>query len=115
MKKPNLIQKFERWKASRVELLRQVDALRKEGEQLRKENERLRIKLSALQNAKDQAEKHAEDRRREKEALRQRLGSHKKESESNEILVEKLGAKITELRAEIDRLSRKKKKLSGKG
>jgi len=103
MKKPNLIYKFKRWKASQVDLLGEID-------RLRKDNERLQQKVAALQQAKDQAEKHAEDRRREKEALRSRLGLQKKASESNEVLLEQLGAKITELRAENDNLKRTKKK-----
>jgi|SRR5579862_7008580 len=103
MKKQSLIRRFERWKTSRIELLRQVDSLRKE-------NDRLQQRLIALQLAKDQAEKHAEDRRREKEVLRAKMNSQKRSSESNELLLEQLGAKITELRAEIDRLKQRKKK-----
>jgi chromosome segregation ATPase len=99
----NPIRKFERWRTSRVELLRQID-------RLRKENERLKQKVAALQQAKDQAEKHAEDRRREKEALRAKLSSQKKAFESTEQQVGQLAAKITELRAENDKLKRTKKK-----
>ena len=103
MNKLNLLHKFERWKTSQIELLQQVDALRKE-------NERLKQRLTALQQAKDQAEKHAEDRRREKEALEVKLSSQKKASDTHQLLLDQLGAKITELRAENDALKRAKKK-----
>lgn len=103
MKKPKLLHKFERWRASRAEILGQLDTLRKE-------NERLQQRLVALQQAKDQAETHAEDRRREKEVLRAKLVAQKKAAEVNEILVAQLGAKITELRTENDKLKRAKKK-----
>ena len=103
MKKLNLIHKFGRWRVSRVELLREVETLRKE-------NERMRQRLIDLQQAKDQAEKHAEDRRREKEGLRLKLASQKKAFDSHELQIQQLGAKITELRAENDKLKRAKKK-----
>ncbi|HTQ11250.1 MAG TPA: hypothetical protein VMI31_14385 [Fimbriimonadaceae bacterium] len=99
MKKQSLIHTFERWRASRFDLLRQI-------ERLRNENQRLLERVAALQQAKDQAERHAEDRRREKEALRSRLAADKKASESRENLMEQLGAKITELREENDELRR---------
>jgi hypothetical protein len=103
MKKLSLIRKIRRWSINQKELLVEVEALRKE-------NERLRQKLASLQLAKDQAEKHAEDRRKEKEALRAKLGAQKKASDSQESIVEQLGAKITELRTEIDTLKRSRKK-----
>lgn len=103
MNKPNLIHQFERWRTSQAELLRTVDSLRKE-------NERLRQKVAALQQAKDQAEKHADDRRREKDALRERLAAQKKTAKSKDVIVQQLGAKITELRAEIELLKTKPKK-----
>jgi|GEM_PF-5874183 len=107
MKKQNLIHTFERWRASRVDLLRQLD-------RLRKENERLQQKVLALQQAKDQAETHAEDRRREKEALRTKLASQKKSSDVRETLLAQLGAKITELRVEIEELQRGSDKKRGR-
>jgi chromosome segregation ATPase len=100
--KANPIRKFERWKASRLELLRQID-------RLKNENDRLQKWVIVLQQAKDQAETHAEDRRREKEALRAKLASQKKAFESNEQQLGQLAAKITELRAENDKLKRAKK------
>jgi len=103
MKKLDLIKKFRRWRTSQSELLGQADTLRKE-------NQRLQQRLTLLQQAKDQADKHAEDRRREKEALRAKMSAQKKDAEVNELLVVQLGAKITELRAEIDKLKSAKKK-----
>jgi hypothetical protein len=70
----------------------------------------LQKKVLALQQVKDQAERHAEDRRREKEALRAKLASQKKAFESSEVQLGQLAAKITELRAENDKLKRSKKK-----
>jgi chromosome segregation ATPase len=99
----NLRRKLQRARISQTQLLRQVDTLTKE-------SERLRQRLAAVQAAKDQAEKHAEDRRREKEALRARLRSQDKTLELHDTVVAQLGAKITELTAEIDRLKRSKKK-----
>ena len=103
MKKQSLIRKFERWRASRIDLLWQIDALRKENDQLKE-------RVVSLQQSKNQAEKHAEDRRNEKESLRARLLGQKKASESNELLLEQFGAKITELHAEVDRHKRSRKK-----
>jgi chromosome segregation ATPase len=102
-KKLNLIHKFERWKASHLELLGQIDSLRKE-------NERLKQRVAQLQQAKEQAEKQAQDRKREKENLRAKMAAQKKAAETNEVQVGQLGAKITELRTEIDKLKRGKKK-----
>jgi hypothetical protein len=103
MKQPNLIQKLQRWKTSRAELQRQVDTLRTD-------NERLQQRLAEVRQAKDKAETQAEDRLREKEALRARMGVQKKDMKTNELLVEQLGAKITELRDENERLKVAKKK-----
>lgn len=101
MKKPNLINQFKRWRLSQADLLAQVDALQRE-------NIRLRQKLAALQLAKDQAETHAEDRRREKEALRSKVANQKRELDSRAIQIDDLGAKIAELRTELDTLRIKK-------
>jgi|ERR1044072_1846220 chromosome segregation ATPase len=103
MKKPNLINQFKRWRLSHVELLGQVDGLQKE-------NARLRGKLAVLQQAKDRAEKQAEGRKREKEALRTKLAGQKKEMDLRAAQIEELGDKISELRAEVAKLSRKGKK-----
>jgi chromosome segregation ATPase len=99
----NLISKIQRWRISRVELLLEVEALTAE-------NEELRQKIVVLRQAKDQAETHAEDRRREKESLRAKLNTQRKALETQELLVSQLGAKITELRAENEKLKRAKKK-----
>src|ERR1044071_1436058 len=103
LKLPDLMRSFRRWRSSRLQLHHEIDTLSKE-------NERLQKRVLALQAAKDQAEKQAEDRRREKEALRAKMNTQKKASEGNETLVAQLGAKITELRAEIEKLKRSKKK-----
>ena len=103
MKKPNVIDQLKRWRTSQIELLRLVDTLRAD-------NDRLRAKLNALQHAKDHAEKQAEERRREKETLRTQIASLKAASKSTQLIVDQLGAKITELREENDRLKSAKKK-----
>ncbi len=102
MKKFNPLLAFQRWRTSRAELFHAVDLLRKENDQLRQ-------KLAAAQQAKVHAEKQAEDRRREKDALRDKLRAQRKTSESQDVLLEQYGAKITELRAENDQLKFRKR------
>jgi chromosome segregation ATPase len=102
MNKLNLIHEFKRWRTSHKELLNLVDTLRKD-------NDRLRVKLTALQHAKDQAEKDAEERRREKESLRVQLADLKKALKSKQLSIDQLSAKLTELRDELDRMKQPKR------
>lgn len=93
---------FKRWRTSRIELLRQLDGLKRE-------NEQLRNKLAHLQHAKEQAERSLEERRREKKALRDSLNFQKKSSETQERVTEQLSTKLAELREENERLLRREK------
>lgn len=102
IKYQNPVDLVKRWCASRIDLLNEVD-------KLRADNQRLRSKVAALQHSKEVAERQAEERRREKEALRTRLAAQKKAADQNQLITEQLNAKITELRAENDKLHRAKK------
>jgi hypothetical protein len=51
-------------------------------------------------------EQSVEERRREKDVLRERLNAQKKAADLAELNAKQLGAKITELREENDRLIR---------
>lgn len=103
LEKLNPIPKIVRWCRAKNHLLDEIDALRQK-------NEELRAKVAALQQAKVKLENSLEERRREKETLRANLVSQKKSAESKEMIAERLGNKITELRDENDRLHTRLKK-----
>jgi len=98
----NPVDLVKRWCVSRIDLLNEVD-------KLRDDNQRLRVKVAALQHAKDVAERQAEERRREKAVLRTRLAAQKKVSDQDRLIADQLNAKITELWAENDELRRARK------
>ena len=75
-------------------------------ESLRRENEGLRAKIAELQQAKSQAVFQADERLRAKETLRKKLANQQKSVDDSQRTQEQLAEKITELRAEIERLKK---------
>ena len=94
---------LKRWTRPRAELLTELDTLRRD-------NQTLRAKVTALQRERDQLEKHAEERRKGKEALKSRLEEQKKSAEQGQRTQEQLSTRIAELREELDRLSKQKRR-----